>query len=83
MLTRIAIVDENKCKPSKCEGQCKKSCPVNKNEKGQRCIVVAPTSKIAVISESLCVGCNICTKKCPFGANGPNENFPNIRIIST
>lgn len=27
-LTRIAIVNAEKCKPSKCRQECKKSCPV-------------------------------------------------------
>ena len=27
-LTRIAIVNNEKCKPSKCRQECKKSCPV-------------------------------------------------------
>lgn len=35
---------------------------------GRLCIEVEPTSKIAFISESLCIGCGICPKKCPFGA---------------
>ena len=65
-LIRIAIVNDDKCKPSKCRGECKKSCPVNRT--GKQCIVVSPTSTVANISESLCIGCNICVKKCPFGA---------------
>lgn len=32
-LTRIAIVDAEKCKPNKCKGECKKGCPVNKTGK--------------------------------------------------
>jgi len=35
---------------------------------GRLCIEVTPESKIAFISESLCIGCGICPKKCPFGA---------------
>lgn len=35
---------------------------------GKLCIEVDPTSKIAFISERLCIGCGICPKKCPFGA---------------
>lgn len=27
-LTRIAIVNHDKCKPKKCRQECKKSCPV-------------------------------------------------------
>ena len=35
---------------------------------GKLCIEVSPENKIAYISESLCIGCGICPKKCPFGA---------------
>ncbi|TPX07009.1 uncharacterized protein E0L32_011077 [Thyridium curvatum] len=35
---------------------------------GKLCIEVTPDSKIAFLSESLCIGCGICPKKCPFGA---------------
>lgn len=65
-LTRIAIVNADKCKPKKCRQECKKSCPVVRM--GKLCIEVVPTSKIAWISEELCIGCGICPKKCPFGA---------------
>ncbi|KAJ1600176.1 hypothetical protein NDA14_003103 [Ustilago hordei] len=64
--TRIAIVNSDKCKPKKCRQECKKSCPVVRM--GRLCIEVTPTSKIAFISESLCIGCGICPKKCPFDA---------------
>eukprot|EP00798_Chlamydomonas_sp_ICE-L_P023062 gene23062-30251_t len=66
ILTRIAIVSEALCKPKKCRQECKKSCPVVKI--GKECITVIPTSKIANISEPLCIGCGICVKKCPFEA---------------
>ncbi|QKX56044.1 uncharacterized protein TRUGW13939_03144 [Talaromyces rugulosus] len=65
-LTRIAIVNSDKCKPKKCRQECKKACPVVRT--GKLCIEVAPDSKIAFISERLCIGCGICPKKCPFGA---------------
>nr|CAG8445453.1 12903_t:CDS:2 [Entrophospora candida]CAG8458206.1 13136_t:CDS:2 [Entrophospora candida] len=65
-LTRIAIVNSDKCKPKKCRQECKKSCPVVRM--GKLCIEVTPDSKIAYISEELCIGCGICIKKCPFGA---------------
>ncbi|KAJ2891033.1 Fe-S cluster-binding ribosome biosynthesis protein, partial [Coemansia aciculifera] len=35
---------------------------------GKQCIVAETTSKIALISESLCIGCGMCVKRCPFGA---------------
>ncbi|ONL97708.1 ABC transporter E family member 2 [Zea mays] len=65
-LTRIAIVSEDKCKPKKCRQECKKSCPVVKT--GKLCIEVTSASKLAFISEELCIGCGICVKKCPFDA---------------
>lgn len=41
-------------------------------ETHERCIAndveVVPTSKVAFISEELCIGCGICVKKCPFEA---------------
>ncbi|KAG7662985.1 RLI1 [[Candida] subhashii] len=63
---RIAIVSADRCKPKKCKQECRRSCPVNKT--GKLCIEVTPTSKIAFISEILCIGCGICVKKCPFDA---------------
>merc|ERR1711939_714188 len=65
-LTRIAIVDADRCKPKKCRQECKKSCPVVRM--GKLCIEVDNQSKIAKIQESLCIGCGICPKKCPFEA---------------
>jgi len=35
---------------------------------GKLCIEVTPNDKIAAISETLCIGCGICIKKCPFDA---------------
>lgn len=64
--SRIAIVSTDKCKPKKCRQECRKGCPVVKT--GKLCIEVTPASKIAFISETLCVGCGICVKKCPFDA---------------
>jgi len=65
-LTRIAIVNSDKCKPKRCRQECKKSCPVVRM--GKLCIEVSPTDKISTISETLCIGCGICIKKCPFEA---------------
>ena len=50
----------------KCRQECKKACPVVRT--GKLCIEVDNTSKIAFISERLCIGCGICPKKCPFDA---------------
>jgi len=65
-LTRIAIVNSEKCKPKRCRQECKKYCPVVKM--GKLCIEVSPSDKMASISEELCIGCGICVKKCPFEA---------------
>jgi len=65
-LTRVAIVSAEKCKPKKCQQECRKFCPVNRM--GKICIEATPTSKVCVLSESMCIGCGICVKKCPFGA---------------
>jgi ATP-binding cassette subfamily E protein 1 len=90
---RIAIVDQEKCKPTKCKRECISFCPPQSN--GREVIKIVdieeigklqtkPTDKktIAQIVESTCVGCNICVKKCPFGAisiiNLPYENKADI-----
>jgi len=65
-MTRIAVVNADRCKPKRCRQECKRSCPVVRM--GKLCIEVTPTDKIAIISEELCIGCGICIKKCPFDA---------------
>jgi ATP-binding cassette subfamily E protein 1 len=52
--SRIAIINTSKCKPKKCNQECKKSCPVVRL--GKLCIEVGPKSKLAFISEPLCIG---------------------------
>merc|ERR1711953_1274820 len=64
--TRIAIVNNDKCKPKRSRQECKKSCPAVRM--GKLCIEVTPNDKIASFSEELCIGCGICVKKCPFEA---------------
>lgn len=64
--SRVAVLDEELCKPKKCGLECIVYCPVNKT--GGECIVQRPEDGKAVISEDLCTGCGICVKKCPFDA---------------
>ncbi len=85
---RIAIVNLEKCKPNKCNQECKTYCPVEKV--GKECINIVSdiedlnqlshqkeTKKHAKIVESACIACTICVKKCPFDAikmvNIPSE----------
>jgi ATP-binding cassette subfamily E protein 1 len=60
---RLAIVQKEKCSPTKCEKLCARLCPVNR--KGEECILI---DKKAWISETLCIGCGICQNRCPFKA---------------
>ena len=64
--SRVAVLDEELCKPKKCGLECIIYCPINKT--GGECIIQRPNDGKAVISEDLCTGCGICVKKCPFEA---------------
>lgn len=101
-MPRIAIIDESKCKPTRCAKECIKGCPPQQS--GKQVIEIEDLAstlgssfssnstgsiasitdrkQIAVIAESLCIGCNICVGKCPFSAiriiNLPEENPADI-----
>ncbi len=65
---RLAVLDYDKCSPQKCGGWlCIRKCPVNLT--GKDCILKDEKNELKpLISESLCTGCGICPKVCPFGA---------------
>ena len=65
-MTRIAIVEREKCNPAKCGNLCIKLCPINRT--GQECITMSKEYGKAAIDEKLCTGCGICPKRCPYGA---------------
>ncbi|MHA1303845.1 MAG: ribosome biogenesis/translation initiation ATPase RLI [Candidatus Heimdallarchaeaceae archaeon] len=61
---RIAVIDQEKCRPSKCGRVCYKYCPPVRM--GKETITFDAPEEKAVIHEELCSGCGICVKKCPF-----------------
>mmetsp|Transcript_19940 Transcript_19940/g.48334 ORF Transcript_19940/g.48334 Transcript_19940/m.48334 type:complete len:602 (+) Transcript_19940:812-2617(+) len=63
---RIAVISLDKCKPARCKMECKINCPVVRM--GKFCVKVEKNENYAQIEESLCIGCGICVKKCPFKA---------------
>ncbi len=65
-MKRIAVLDRELCKPEKCAYECIKACPVNRKE--ELCLYVEKGDPQPLINESLCIGCNLCHKKCPFNA---------------
>ncbi len=75
---RIAVIDYDKCDPNKCGWQCINVCPINR--KGETCIgkdmvtINGSARELPVITESLCIGCGLCVKKCPKRA---------IKIVNT
>lgn len=75
-MVRVAVVDRDYCKPSKCNLECIRFCPVNRSRKN-KAIELSEDKSHAVIYEDICVGCGICIKKCPFNAisivNVPDE----------
>ena len=60
---KIAVINEEKCKPKKCNKECTKKCPPQ--SMGKVCIDI---ENVATIAESICIGCGSCAKMCPFNA---------------
>jgi ATP-binding cassette subfamily E protein 1 len=72
-MTRIAVLDADRCKPKRCGRTCYRFCPIVRS----RIEAIRFEGDKPVIVESLCTGCGICVKKCPFKAifivNLPDE----------
>ncbi|MEM0100176.1 MAG: ribosome biogenesis/translation initiation ATPase RLI [Desulfurococcaceae archaeon] len=75
-MVRIAVIDRDYCKPSKCNLECIRFCPINRSRK-KKAVDLSEDKSRAVIYEDICVGCGICVKKCPYNAisivNLPDE----------
>jgi len=72
-MTRVAVLEAEKCKSKRCSRMCYRFCPIVRS----KIEAVRFENDKAVIVESLCTGCGICVKKCPFKAlsivNLPDE----------
>ena len=72
-MTRVAVLDADKCKSKRCSRLCYRFCPIVRS----RIEAIRFENDKPVIVESLCTGCGICVKKCPFKAisivNLPDE----------
>lgn len=65
-MVRIAVLDKDRCNSKDCGFLCIKICPKVKTR--NETIVVDKETNRPIIYESLCSGCGICIKKCPYEA---------------
>ncbi|MEM3516724.1 MAG: ribosome biogenesis/translation initiation ATPase RLI [Candidatus Bathyarchaeia archaeon] len=63
-MVRVAVLDKDNCKPKDCGLPCIKYCPKVRDK--IEAIKIIQNEEKPVIIESLCSGCGICVKKCPF-----------------
>ena len=72
-MVRVAVLDEDKCESKRCGRVCYRFCPPVRS----KIETIRFENDQPVIVESLCVGCGICVRKCPFKAlaiiNLPDE----------
>jgi len=70
---RVAVVDKEGCRSDKCDLVCIRFCPMVRS----RLEAIRLEEGKAYVAESLCSGCGICVRKCPFDAlrivNLPDE----------
>ena len=65
-MTRVAVLEKERCKPDDCGIPCYRFCPEVLNRR--YAIKFVEGEKKPIIVEDVCTGCGICIKKCPFGA---------------
>jgi len=63
-MVRIAVLDEERCESKRCGRPCYRFCPPVRNNIEA---IIFEGDKPQIV-ESLCVGCGICVRKCPFKA---------------
>lgn len=72
-MVRVAVLNEDKCEPKRCGRVCYRFCPPVRS----KIEAIRFENDRPVVVESLCVGCGICVRKCPFKAlsiiNLPDE----------
>lgn len=78
---RVAVIKESECEaPDNCNYICAEVCP--RVREGAKETVYARENGKAAITESLCISCGICVKRCPFDAikiiNLPDEMAKNL-----
>jgi len=70
---RVAVVDKERCRSDKCDLVCIRFCPMVRSRRE----AIRLEEGKAYVAESLCSGCGICIRKCPFDAlrivNIPDE----------
>ena len=63
-MVRIAVLDKERCESKRCGRVCYRFCPPVRNKIEA---IIFEGDKPQIV-ESLCVGCGICVRKCPFKA---------------